>query len=128
MLEQARRNLNTVDVVRAMDSNLGVVQFLEVTKADIAGDGILRPIGARHFSEQGKLLQDLTGLLGGPMGVKLMPHMSGENLSRLIEDAMGLERYKLFRPNIGVIEDAETQRVANAAVQVNTQQALQPEE
>lgn len=128
MLEQARRNIDAVDVVRAMNTDLGVVQFLEITKNDIIGDGILRPIGARHFGEQSKLMQDLSGIMNGPMGVKLMPHMSGENLARLVEDAMGLERYKLFRPNVGVIEDARTQRVANTAVQQNTQQAMQPEE
>ena len=128
MLEQARRNLNTTDVVRAMNDDLGTVTFLEITKNDIIGDGILRPIGARHFSEQSKLLQDMSAVLNGPMGIKLLPHLSGENLARLIEDTMGLERYGLFRPNVGVMEDAKTQKLANAAVQANTQQAMIPEE
>lgn len=112
MLDQARRNLNAIDIVRALNSELGTITFMQITKEDIAGDGILRPIGARHFSEQGIMMQNLVGLLGGPLGEKLMPHMSGKQLASLVEDSLGLERYKLFRPNVGVIEAVETQQLA----------------
>lgn len=127
MLEQARRNLSTIDVVRSTNSDLGTAEFIKITKDDIAGDGILRPIGARHFSEQGIMMQNLTGLLGGPLGEKLYPHMSGIQLSALIEDSLGLERYKLFRPNIGVIEATETQGLAAQGQKNIMNQATVPE-
>lgn len=127
MLEQARRNLNGVDLVRALDDEMGVANFLEITKDDIAGDGIIRPVGARHFSEQGIMMQNLMGLLNGPLGEKLTPHMSGKALASLVEDSLGLERYKLFRPNVGVMEAAETQQLAASAEQEIIQNATVPE-
>lgn len=112
MLEQSRRNLNSYDVIRVVNKDIGVEAFMTITKEDIIGDGILRPIGARHFSEQSIMVQNLTGMLSGPLGEKLAPHLSGKQLASLVEDSLGLERYKLFRPNIGVIENAETQELA----------------
>ncbi len=112
MLEQARRNLDASDVIRVINKDLGTENFMTISKQDIIGDGILRPIGARHFSEQSIMIQNLTGMLGGALGQKLQPHLSGQNLAALVEDALGLERYSLFRNNIGVIEATETQELA----------------
>jgi len=112
MLEQGRRNLNSIDTIRSLSSDTGAVLFTQITKEDLAGDGLLRPIGARHFSEQSIMIQNLTGLLGGPLGEKLMPHLSGKQLASLVEDSLGLERYDLFRPNVGVVEAVETQKLA----------------
>lgn len=112
MLEQGRRNLDSVDTIRSISSDTGAILFTQITKEDLAGDGLLRPIGARHFSEQSIMIQNLTGLLGGPLGEKLMPHMSGKALASLVEDSLGLERYDLFRPNVGVVEAVETQKLA----------------
>ena len=117
MLEQGRRNLVGSDVVRAINNDLGSTVFLDITKEDLSGDGILRPVGARHFSEQGIMMQNLAQMLAGPLGEKLMPHLSGKALSTLVEDSMGLERYKLFRPNVGVMEAVETQSLAAAGEQ-----------
>ena len=52
MLELAVKNMSGSDVIRVMDDDLGVADFLEITKADITAAGKLRPIGARHFAHK----------------------------------------------------------------------------
>lgn len=115
MLETARRNMDNSDVVRVMDDDLGVVQFLEITKEDITASGVLRPIGARHFAAQAQLLQNLTGVFSSPIGQIVSPHLSAKKLADLVEDILGLSRYDLFQPNVAIFEQQETQRLMNQA-------------
>jgi hypothetical protein len=115
MLETARRNLDPSDVVRVIDDDLGVTQFLKITKDDITASGVLRPIGARHFAAQAQLMQNLTQLAASPLWPTVQPHVSGKSLSKLVEDVLGLDRYDLFTPNIAVFEQQETQRLINQA-------------
>lgn len=117
MLETARRNLNQPDVVRVIDDDLGVQQFLQITKNDITGSGILRPIGARHFAAQAQLVQNLTNLSNTPIWNQIGQHTSTKKLASLVEDVMGLSRYQLFTPNVAVFEQQETQRLAGQAVE-----------
>lgn len=115
MLETARRNLDGSDVIKVMDNDLGVQQFITITKDDITANGILRPIGARHFAAQAQLLQNLQGVLGGPMAQLLAPHTSGLNLANLVSDVMGVTRYTLFKPNIAIFEQMDTARLQKQA-------------
>lgn len=115
MLETARRNLATEDIVRVIDDDLGTEDFLKITKEDITASGVLRPIGARHFAAQAQLVQNITQLSNTPVWQQIAPHMSSKNLSVLVEDVLGLTRYQLFSPNIAVFEQQETARLANQA-------------
>ncbi|MEK0324367.1 MAG: hypothetical protein QQN63_01580 [Nitrosopumilus sp.] len=115
MLEVARRNLNTGDVLRVMDDDLGVTRFLSITKEDITATGKLRPIGARHFAARAQLVQNLTGLFNSPISQLVTPHISGKKLSRLFEDVLGLSRFQLFQDNVAVFEQIETQQLMNQA-------------
>lgn len=115
MLEVARRNLDENDVVRVMDDDLGVQDFIKITKEDITASGKLRPIGARHFASQAQLVQNLNNLFNTQLGVMVSPHLSTKQLSKLVEDVLGISRYQLFRPNVAVFEQQETQRLAGQA-------------
>lgn len=115
MLETASRNMDREDVVRVMDNDLGVADFLTVTREDITASGVLRPIGARHFAAQAQLVQNLTGIANTPIWQQISPHLSTKNLASLVEDALGLSRYDLFIPNVNVFESQETQRLVNQA-------------
>ena len=126
MLELARRNITTAESVQTMDSDLGVVKFLEVTKEDLQAKGKLVPMGARHFAAQAQLIQNITTLSQTPIfqSPAVAVHFSGLKLAKLIEDNLGLTQYKIVEPNIGVIEAAETQKLTLAAqeqVQVDAQ-------
>ena len=113
MLESARRNLDTKDMIRVVDEDLGVDEFINVTKEDITAEGKLRPVGARHFAAQQRLLQDINNLLSGPLGGKVDPHMSGKSLSALVNDVLQLEKYDVVSDNVAIFEELETQRLVN---------------
>lgn len=124
MLETARRNFDDTDVVRVMDNDLGVVQFLTLTKDDITASGKLRPIGARHFAAQQQMMQNLTGLFNSQIAQVLAPHTSALNLSTMVNDLLGFEKYKVFSPNAAIFEQQETQRLLNQAHEdLQTEQA-----
>ena len=117
MLEVSKRNLDGIDVVSVIDDDLGVTDFLKVTRADITGSGVIRPIGARHFAAQAQLVQNITGLSNTQIWQQISPHISTKSLATLVEDVMGLRRFQLFTPNIAVFEQQETQRLAGQAVE-----------
>ena len=128
MLETSRRNLDQQDIVRVMDDDLGVMDFLQITKEDITASGKLRPIGARHFAAQAQLLQNLSALFASPLGQALAPHTSTKALAALVEDTMGLDRYALFKPNIAIFEQQETQRLAGQAQEdLQMEQSVAPD-
>lgn len=110
MLEASRRNMGN-DVVKVLDDDLAVEQFMSITKEDITATGILRPIGARHFSATAQLVQNLTQLSASNIGQLITPHISTVKLAELIEDTLGLSRYDLVTPNIGIEEKIEQQRL-----------------
>ena len=128
MLELAKRNLDGNDIIRVMDDDLGVQQFIGITKDDITASGKLRPIGARHFAAQAQLMQNLVGIMNGPMAQLLAPHTSSKNLAALVEDVMGLSRFQLFQPNIAIFEQQETQRLMNQAQEdLQMEQSVNPQ-
>lgn len=115
MLALGRQYLNGTDVARVFDDDLGVVGFIEITKEDITARGAIRPIGARHFAQQAQFLQNLNQLMLGGLAPMIAPHISGKQMARVIEDVLQLSRYNVVRPNVAVMEQAETQKLAMAA-------------
>lgn len=117
MLELARRHLDTSEVVRVVNDDLGVASFLTVTKADIAARGRLTPMGARHFATQNKLVQNLTQLTatGAYQDPAVMVHFSGWAMAKLLEDTLGLNNYNLVRKNVRVMENAQTAQLQQTA-------------
>lgn len=117
MLEISRRNMDTYDVVRVMDDDLGVARFLEITREDLAAAGKLRPVGARHFSKQAIDLQNMMGFFASPMSQMVAPHVSAINLTKFLDDVLGVEAYNIFKPNAAVFEQQETQGLVNQATE-----------
>jgi hypothetical protein len=115
MLETARRNLTGSDLIRIMDDDLGIADFIKITKEDITAKGKIRPVGARHFAATAQLVQNITNLFNSPVGQMIAPHTSSKQLSKLVEDVLGLERFDLFQDNVAVLEQADTQRLMNQA-------------
>lgn len=112
MLEVARRNMDTYDIVRVMDDDLGVAQFLEITREDISATGKIRPIGARHFAKQSIDLQNLMGVFNSPIAQVLAPHISGKNMTKFLNDVLGVEAYEIFSANAALFEQQESQAIA----------------
>jgi hypothetical protein len=116
MLELARRNMDADDVVRIMDDDLGVVAFMKVTKEDITAKGKLRPVGASHYAMRAQLIQNLNGIFNSQIGATITPHISSKKLARLVEDVLGFEQYDFIQDNVAVFESAETQQLAQEAM------------
>lgn len=129
MLELSKRNLDTVDVARVMDDDLGVTDFISITKEDITATGKLRPIGARHYAARAQLMQNIVGTFSGPIGQIIAPHVSAKALAKMVEDYMGFEQFSFIRENAAIFEQAETQRLINQAQQtVETEDQIPLEE
>jgi hypothetical protein len=128
MLEVAKRNVDGSDIVRVIDDDLGVQEFIQVTKEDITAAGKLRPVGARHFARQAQIAQNLVGLANSAIWPAIQPHVSRKKLAMLAEDLMGLERFGLFGDNVGLMEDAESAQVAGQIQQELQQQGVAPDE
>lgn len=115
MLETSRRNLDTNDVIKVIDDDLGAVTFLEIDRQDITANGVIRPIGARHFAAQAQLVQNLTNMANTPVWQQIAVHVSAKNLATLVEDVLGLGRYSLIRPHVAIAEQMETNAMMNQA-------------
>ena len=122
MLELARRNIDLVEIAKVIDTDLGVADFLSITKDDITAKGKLRPIGARHFAARAQLVQNLLGVFNSPIGQQIAPHVSAKRLAQMVEEYMGFEQYDFIQENVAVFEQAETQKLVN-----QVQQTLQVE-
>jgi hypothetical protein len=117
MLEISRRNLDGDDIVRVLNKDDGITEFLTITKDDITASGILRPIGARHFAAQAQLVQNLSGLANTPIWQQIAVHMSNKKLAELVEDVLSLNRFSLFSPHVGIFEQQEAARLGNQAAE-----------
>jgi len=114
MLADAIAAQDVSEVVRTFDDNIGAEDFLRVTTDDLMAEGLVRPIGARHFGQQAQILQNLSQALASPLGPIVQPHISGKAAARLLEDSLQLQRYSLIRPNVALSEAAETQQLGGA--------------
>jgi hypothetical protein len=128
MLETSKRNIDVNEIARVMDDDLGVADFLSITKEDITAKGKLRPIGARHYAARAQLVQNMLGLFNSPMGQLIGPHISAKRLAKMVEEYMGFEQYEFIKDNAAVFEQAETQKLANQASQSIQAEAAVPTE
>ena len=124
MLEIARRNMGPSDLIKVMDDQYGVAEFMKITKEDIAARGKLRPIGARRFARNSNILQNLTQLASSPLGQDgaINAHISGVKMAVLIEELLDLERFDLVQENVRISEMLETEKLKQSAQQIIMEQ------
>lgn len=123
MHEMARRNLDGSDIIRSSSNEFGLDEFLTITREDISATGKFRARGSSIFIEKANKLQTLNTVYNGPLGEMIKQHTSSIKLAEAIEDAAGFEKHGLITKNIGIQEDADSQRLAN-----QTQQAVGEED
>lgn len=113
MLESARRNMDTIDIVRTIDDATGAELFTSITKEDITAKGRIIPKGARHFAERAQRVQNLTQLLQARTDPTVGAHLSGKEIARLLAEEIGEPR--LYGDNITVYEQVESQEALQEA-------------
>jgi hypothetical protein len=130
MLEVARRNLTVPVVVKSVDDDTGVEEFLEITQDDLTAKGRLVARGSRHFAARAQLIQNLSNLAASGMYVdeSVKVHLSGKRMAELIEENLGLSRYNVYQPNIRIVENMETQEMMREAQEHLQMGAMTPVE
>lgn len=136
MLAEAVRNFEGVERIRTIDQDFGTERFIEVTKDDLMASGKIYPIGARHFGEQAKFIQELTQTMAAIQNIPTVAaHISGKAIAKALEENLGWQNYKIVQDNAMIFEQADTQRLMNQASEdlqveagVNPQSMPMPEE
>ena len=114
MLAEAIRNFEGVERIRTVDEDFGTESFIEVTKDDLTAAGKIYPMGARHFGDQAKFVQELAQTIQAVQAVpSVAAHISGKAIAKALEENMGWQNYKIVQDNAMIFEQAETQRLMN---------------
>jgi len=119
MLAAARENVTSVELVKSVNEDFGVEEFLKIGPEQLTKKGKLRPIGARHFSRQSQIMQNLMGLANSAIyqDPSVNVHISGKKIAELTEELLGLGRFDLVSDNVRVAESQETQSASTMAQQ-----------
>ena len=124
MLEISRRNMDLQESIATLDKASGATVFIQIKREDITGNGKIIPMGARHFAERARRVQNLQSLWNIKMNdPSVSAHMSGKEFARILSEELG--EPTLFAENIGVIEQGQTQMAMNDAEASNVQQLQQ---
>jgi len=107
MLMLSRKQSDLVDVVRVFDEDVGGDEFLKVTAADITSKGKLRPVGARHFSTQANMIQDLANLSSTPMWADIKQNIQNYELTEMIMDTIIPQHYHIVKKNADLFAMAD---------------------
>jgi hypothetical protein len=128
MLAESIRNFEGVERIRAIDEQYNTESFVEITKADLMAEGKIYPVGARHFADQARFVQELTQTIAAVQSIPgVAAHMSGKAIAKALEENLGWQNYKIVQDNAAVFESAETQRLVNQASEdVQTEAAVDP--
>ena len=114
MLEIGRRHMNRMEVVSGVNEDSNQEFFIEIQKSDLLASGKITPVGARHFAERARRIQNLSQL----MQVKasdpsVAAHLSGKQIAKILAQELGEEN--MFGENIAVKEQAATQTAMSDA-------------
>jgi hypothetical protein len=129
MLAESIRNFEGVERIRTVDEDYGTEAFVEVTKSDLTAAGKIYPIGARHFGEQARFIQELNQTIMAVQGIPTVAaHISGKAIAKALEENLGWQNYKIVQDNAMIFEQAETQRLMNQVSEdIQTEAAVSPE-
>lgn len=112
MLEESRRNMLAEEQIKIKDPDFGAELYVQIKKEDLLGAGKLFPVGARHFAEQARFVQELAQTIQAVMAIPtIATHISGKAIAKAIEENMGWTQYGIVKDNIMLSEQAETQRL-----------------
>ena len=129
MLAESVRNFEGVERIRSIDEEYNTESYVEVTKDDLMAEGKIYPVGARHFADQARFVQELAQTISAVQAIPgVAAHMSGKAIAKALEENLGWQNYKIVKDNAMVFEQAETQRLINQISEdVQTEATINPE-
>lgn len=114
-LELAKSNPNMNDLIDVVGED-GVVEFLNITRADLMSNGKLVPMGARFYERRQQLVQNWQLMQQGLASDQLsLQHVSSVGTARLYEELMDMQEAKLVQPYVRVGEEMQLARLQQAA-------------
>jgi hypothetical protein len=118
MLAESVRNFEGVERIRYLDEDFNTERFVEITKNDLMAVGKLYPVGARHFAEQAKFVQELAQTMQAVQAIPTVAaHISGKAIAKALEENLGWHQYGIVKDNAMVFEQQETQRLISQATE-----------
>lgn len=128
MLELARRNLNRAVTIPVFDPEFDITVFEQLSASDLVGSGKIRPVAARHFTEQAELIQNLTNFYNSGIAKDptVMVHWSGKATAKIVADALNLTDYNVVADNVRLAEEADSRREAQAHTEATQMEAMTP--
>ena len=116
IFEVSLRNLDGTDVVRLIDDEFGIQEFLTITQQDLQSVGRFYPRGARHFAEKAMFVQEVTQFLS-TMTPDITAHISGKAVAQAFAEHLNLDKMGAFSPNIRIMEQIEQQSLQQTGQQ-----------
>lgn len=113
---KARDNYSSVITVASEDEDK-LFEFLEVTEEDLKSNGKLVPYGSRRFARLIQQQAGLTQLSSTNLMQMIQPHTNTWNLAEAVAHVYGFEDLSIFEKNAAILEQVESQQVANRAQQ-----------
>lgn len=106
--EMSRRYFDGYDVVPVINEELGIEEFMSITKEDLTIKGTFKARGARYIANRNRLFQELlqynNSILQDPT---IASHISGKKLAKMTAELLG--EPSLYKEGIRVIEQGELQ-------------------
>jgi len=107
-------------------SETGFIEMLNVSKEDLAVNGVLIPRGARRFGRKNQMLASLTQLSATPLAQLALQHISGKGAANLMSELLEVQDTGLFEDFAQILEQGEAQKIANSVEQSNAIATSQP--
>ena len=127
LLELGRRKAGQ-SIIRVFDEEEKVTRFTNLDKTSISGAGRIKPIGARHFSEQSEVIQNIMNFAQSPLAQDpaISVHLSGKRVAKLLEEVLNMEDFDIFSPYIRIAEQAEMAQLQAQAEEQTMMQTQTP--
>jgi len=107
-------------------SESGFIEMLNVTKEDLAINGVLIPRGSKRFARKNQVLASLAQLSQSPLWQVAAPHISGKGAADFLSELLEVQDDGMFEENAAIIEATEQQQMMNQAEQSTALAATQP--
>lgn len=115
-VKQASLNMSEADIAEAVDEELGISIFLEIVPEDFSSNGRMMPVGARHYVERSRVVQEmsqLTQALAADPEMRL--HFSSVKMADMVSRSFDMEGFGIYEPYVRIVEGAEATRMTQAA-------------
>ena len=107
-------------------SEAGFIEMLNISKEDLAVNGLLIPRGAKRFARKNQMLATLTQLSSTPLAQMALMHTSAKGAANLMNELLETTDTGLFEEFAQIIEQGEAQQIANQVEQSTALQSSQP--